>query len=80
MTYNRFIEGLRKANVMLNRKALANMAIENPEGMKQLVALAKNMWDDLFPKNILRSCDFYGGSCFSMERHAPFFFFFSLHG
>jgi len=41
LTYNRFIEGLRKAQVTLNRKALANMAVENPEGMKQLVELAK---------------------------------------
>jgi len=41
MTYNRFIEGLRKANVTLNRKALANLAVENPDAMKELVALAK---------------------------------------
>ncbi len=41
LSYSRFIEGLRKANVTLNRKALANLAVENPSAMKELVALAK---------------------------------------
>ncbi|MGI5173386.1 50S ribosomal protein L20 [Treponema sp. OMZ 840] len=41
MTYSRFIEGLTKANVIINRKALSNMAIEDPEAFKAVVATAK---------------------------------------
>lgn len=41
MTYSRFIEGLNKANVSLNRKVLSNLAIEDPEVMKQYVLIAK---------------------------------------
>lgn len=39
--YNRFIEGLKKADVQLNRKALSNLAIEDPDAFKELVDLAK---------------------------------------
>ncbi len=39
--YNRFIEGLKKADVQLNRKALSNLAIEDPDAFKELVELAK---------------------------------------
>ena len=41
LTYSRFIEGLRKADVQLNRKALSNLAIEDPDAFKELVELAK---------------------------------------
>ena len=41
MTYSRFIEGLNKANVSLNRKVLSNLAIEDPEVMKRYVEIAK---------------------------------------
>lgn len=37
MTYSRFIDGLAKANVTLNRKALSNMAIEDPAAFKAVV-------------------------------------------
>jgi large subunit ribosomal protein L20 len=42
MTYSRFIDGLRKANVQINRKMLADLAVSQPEAFSELVALAKN--------------------------------------
>ena len=42
LTYSRFINGLTKANVTLNRKALSNMAIEDPVAFKAVVEVAKN--------------------------------------
>ncbi len=41
LTYSRFINGLSKANVKLNRKALSNMAIEDPTAFKAVVEVAK---------------------------------------
>lgn len=42
ITYSRFIEGLTKAGVVINRKALSNMAIEDPAAFKTVVSTAKN--------------------------------------
>jgi large subunit ribosomal protein L20 len=42
VTYSRFINGLTKAGITLNRKALANMAIEDPDAFKAVVAQAKS--------------------------------------
>ncbi|MBW2039095.1 MAG: 50S ribosomal protein L20 [Deltaproteobacteria bacterium] len=41
MTYSRFMEGLRKANVSLDRKVLADMAVHDAEGFADLVRIAK---------------------------------------
>ncbi len=41
LSYSRFINGLKKSNVTLNRKALSNMAIEDPAAFKEGVAVAK---------------------------------------
>ena len=41
MTYSRFIEGLNKANISINRKVLSNMAIEDPKAFTAVVAEAK---------------------------------------
>jgi large subunit ribosomal protein L20 len=41
MSYSRFMEGLNKANVQLNRKVLSNMAIEDQKSFKSLVEKAK---------------------------------------
>jgi large subunit ribosomal protein L20 len=41
MSYSRFINGLSKANIQINRKALSNMAIEDPSGFSALVSKAK---------------------------------------
>ncbi len=42
MSYSVFINGLSKAGVTLNRKALSNMAIEDPVAFKAVVEVAKN--------------------------------------
>lgn len=41
MTYSRFMEGLRKADIALNRKVLADMAVHDAEGFNNLVRIAK---------------------------------------
>ncbi len=41
MTYSRFIEGLTKGNITLNRKMLAEIAIHDPAGFTAIVAQAK---------------------------------------
>lgn len=41
LSYSRFIEGLTKAGVLINRKALSNMAIEDPVAFKAVVETAK---------------------------------------
>lgn len=41
LSYSRFINGLAKANVVINRKALSNMAIEDPAAFKAVVDVAK---------------------------------------
>lgn len=42
MSYSKFMNGLRKAGISLNRKVLADMAINDAEGFKQLVNSVKN--------------------------------------
>lgn len=41
ITYSRFMEGLRKANVSLDRKVLADMAVHDAEGFADLVRIVK---------------------------------------
>ncbi len=41
MSYSRFIEGLAKAQVTINRKALSNLAIEDPIAFKAVMASVK---------------------------------------
>ncbi len=41
ISYSRFINGLKKANVTLNRKVLADMAVREPETFAKLVEVAK---------------------------------------
>ncbi len=41
ITYSRFINGLLKADIRINRKALSNMAIENPDVFKELINKAR---------------------------------------
>ncbi len=40
-SYSRFIGGLKKASIGLDRKILADLAVRNPEAFSQLVAVAK---------------------------------------
>lgn len=41
LPYNRFMAGLRKANVALDRKALAELAVRDQAAFQQLVEVAK---------------------------------------
>jgi len=41
LTYSRLIDGLNKAEITINRKVLANMAIEDTGAFKAVVAKAK---------------------------------------
>jgi len=42
MSYSKFMNGLRKAGISLNRKVLADMAVNDAEGFTQLVNSVKN--------------------------------------
>ncbi|HHO55053.1 MAG TPA: 50S ribosomal protein L20 [Trueperaceae bacterium] len=42
LSYSRFIHGLRKSNVEINRKILADLAVREPEAFNKLVDLAKS--------------------------------------
>lgn len=42
MNYSNFMHGLKLANVDINRKVLADIAVNDPEGFKALVAVAKS--------------------------------------
>ena len=42
ISYSRFINGLNKAGVTINRKMLSELAISNPDSFKDLVSIAKD--------------------------------------
>jgi len=42
LSYNRFIQGLQRADVEINRKVLADLAISHPEEFSHLTDLAKD--------------------------------------
>ena len=42
ISYSKFIAGLTKAGVTLNRKMLSEIAINDPAGFKTIVEIAKN--------------------------------------
>ena len=41
-TYSKLIAGLKKANVTINRKMLAEVAISDPKAFEEIVKVAKN--------------------------------------
>jgi large subunit ribosomal protein L20 len=41
LAYSRFINALRKANILLDRKVLSDMAIRDSAGFEQLIGIAK---------------------------------------
>ena len=41
MSYSNFIAGLKKAEVALDRKIMADLALNDPAAFKQLVEVAK---------------------------------------
>lgn len=42
LSYSRFMNGLKKADVQIDRKILAQLAINDPSAFKQLVDVAKS--------------------------------------
>jgi len=42
LSYSKFIDGLNKANVGLNRKVLADLAVREPTTFKELAKVAKD--------------------------------------
>ncbi|MDR2067359.1 MAG: 50S ribosomal protein L20 [Endomicrobium sp.] len=42
ISYNRFISGLKKANVTIDRKMLAEIAVNDSSAFKQLIEIAKS--------------------------------------
>lgn len=42
MSYSKFINGLKKAGVEVNRKMLSEMGIYDPQGFAKLIEIAKN--------------------------------------
>jgi large subunit ribosomal protein L20 len=42
LSYSQFIDGLGKANVEINRKSLAEMAIHDPDSFSKLVSVAQD--------------------------------------
>ena len=41
LSYSKFINALKKTNVQINRKMLADLAVREPEAFEQIVAVAK---------------------------------------
>ena len=41
ISYSQFMSGLKKANVEVNRKMLADMAVKDPQAFSQLVTVAR---------------------------------------
>ena len=41
LTYSKLISGLKKANVTINRKMLAEVAVTDPEAFKKIAEIAK---------------------------------------
>jgi len=46
LTYGRFIYGLKRSGVEVNRKMLADMAVREPEAFANLVTVAKGKLQD----------------------------------
>ena len=49
ISYSRFIDGLNKAGVIINRKMLSEMAIEDKKAFANLVKIAKDALDGKMP-------------------------------
>ena len=45
MSYSKFINGLNKAGITINRKMLSEIAIENPKSFKEMVSIAQDALD-----------------------------------
>ena len=45
MSYNKFIQGLKLANISLDRKILAELAVKDPKAFEQVVVKAKESFN-----------------------------------
>jgi large subunit ribosomal protein L20 len=45
LTYGQFVNGLKKANVEINRKMLADMAVRDSESFANLITIARGISD-----------------------------------
>ena len=52
ISYSKFINGLTKAGVTINRKMLAEVAIDSPKEFANLVAIAKDALEGKMPKEV----------------------------
>ena len=52
ISYSRFINGLTKAGVIVNRKMLAEIAIDSPKAFSNLVQVAKDALEGKMPKEV----------------------------
>ena len=52
ISYSRFINGLAKAGITVNRKMLAEVAIDSPKAFSDLVAIAKGALEGKMPKEV----------------------------
>ena len=43
ISYSRFINGLKSANILLNRKILADMAVNDPTGFQQVITKVREV-------------------------------------
>ena len=50
ISYSKLIDGLNKAGVIINRKMLSEMAIEDKKGFAELVKIAKDALEGKMPK------------------------------
>ena len=41
VTYSRLIDGIKKANIDIDRKMLADLAVHDPKGFSQIVTMVK---------------------------------------
>lgn len=49
LSYNRFMNGLRKADVQVDRKILADLAVRDPSAFASLATVAKNSLGEELP-------------------------------
>ncbi len=49
LSYSRFIDGLKKSGVEVNRKMLSELAIHSPSAMDELIAIAKKSVESSSP-------------------------------
>lgn len=57
ISYSRFINGLSKAGITVNRKMLAEIAIDSPKAFTDLVIIAKDALEGKMPKEAKASVD-----------------------